>query len=99
MPRLLFTIEDRFQIRGRGLIVVPGLAAQGDERFRIGDPLLLKRPDGSSLLWTIGGLEMMITNPVVPPEQRRVPVLLIGQNKDDVPAGTEVWSVDPAASS
>jgi len=60
------------------------------ERFRVGDPLLLKRPDGSELRTTIGGLEILSPNPT----NQRV-VLLKALTKEDVPIGTEFWSVDP----
>ena len=44
MGRLLFVVEDRFLIKGRGLVPVPGIVPQGEECFRAGDPILLKRP-------------------------------------------------------
>jgi hypothetical protein len=75
-------------IRGRGLVPVPGIVPVGDERFRAGDPLLLKRPDGSELRTTIGSLEILDPNPT-----NQVAVLLKELGKEDVPVGTEVWSV------
>jgi len=92
VARRLFTIEDTFLIKGRGLVPVPGIVPQGEERFRVGDPILLKRPDGSSIAWQIGGLELIC----VTPPRDDVVVSLKGLGKDDVPVGTEVWSVDPA---
>lgn len=91
MSRRLFVIEDSFFIRGRGLIPVPGIVPQGMERFQAGDPILLKRPDGSTLVWQIGGIEMIHT--AVP--RQDVVILLSGLDKEQVPIGTEVWSVDP----
>jgi hypothetical protein len=76
-------------IRGRGLVPVPGIIPVGDERFRAGDRLLLKRPDGSELRTTIGSLEILEPNPT-----NQVVVLLKELRKEDVPIGTEVWSVD-----
>jgi hypothetical protein len=76
-------------IRGRGLVPVPGIVPVGDERFGIGDSLLLKRPDGTEVHTTIHGLECLdpnLTNQVV--------VLLKELAKEDVPNGTEVWSVE-----
>ena len=93
MARLLFVVEDAFFIKGRGLIPVPGIVPEGDERYRVGDPILLKRPDGSRLEWTIGGIEMLHCNP--PRQANDVIILLKGLNKEDVPVGSEVWSVDP----
>ena len=92
MPRRLFTVTDVYLIRGRGLVVLPGIVPIGEERFRIGELLLLKRPDGSEIEATIGGLEMF-TDTTRPD----IPVMLRGLGKEDVPIGTEVWSLDRAA--
>ena len=67
--------------------MVPGILPQGDERFRVGDPLLLKRPDGTESRVNIGGLELLTPNP-----RHDVVVMLKNLNKQDVPVGTEVWS-------
>jgi hypothetical protein len=88
MPRCLFTVEDTFIIKGPGLIPVPGVVPIGKERFRIGDPLLLKRPDGTSLGATIDGLELLCPNP-----RGDVVILLKDFSKENTPVGTEVWSV------
>jgi hypothetical protein len=90
MARCLFVVEDTFFIKGRGLLPVPGIVPQGDERFRVGDPILLKRPDGSCLESTIGGIEMINVTP--PRPTRDVVILLKDLTKEDVPIGTEVWS-------
>ncbi len=89
MARRLFVVEDTFAIRTRGLVLVPGLVPVGAERFRSGDPIELRRPDGSALAATIGGLEMLSPDP-----SRGLTLLISGMAKDDVPIGTEVWSVD-----
>lgn len=90
MARFLFVVEDTFAIKGRGLVLVPGITPHEDEIFRVGDPLRLIRPDGSELRTAIGGLEMF-TKPVL---QAAIPVLLRGVTKEEVPVGSEVWSVD-----
>jgi hypothetical protein len=87
MARRVFNVADMFTIRGRGVVLLPGLTPINDERFRVGDPLLLKRPDGSELGTWIGGIEFFSGTP-------EYPVLLKGLTEDDVPFGTEVWSVD-----
>jgi len=88
MPRCLFTVEDTFSVTGHGLVLVPGIIPVGEERFRVGDPILLRRPDGTSVSATIGGLEFLCPNP-----RRDIVILLKGFSKQDVPLGTEVWSV------
>jgi hypothetical protein len=55
-------VEDTFTIKGRGLVLVPGILPEGDERFRAGDPILLRKPDGSAIATTIGGLELLCPN-------------------------------------
>lgn len=92
MSRVLFTVEDRFLIRGRGLILVPGLPPGSGDQFRAGDSIVLKRPDGSPLSWSIGALEMIFEQPLRPLHERHVPILLLGLGKEDVPVGTEVWT-------
>ncbi|HLL88459.1 MAG TPA: hypothetical protein VK324_04085 [Tepidisphaeraceae bacterium] len=89
MRRLLFNVEEIFLIRARGVVLVPGIVPIGDERFRIGDGLRLKRPDGTEVTTTIGGLDMFTCS-----TKRDMPVLLKDLGKEDVPVGTEVWSVD-----
>jgi hypothetical protein len=89
VSRCLFTVEDSFSIEGHGLTLVPGIVPQGEERFRVGDPVLLKRPDGSEMRWQIGGLEMICCGS----PRHDVATLLFGLTKADIPIGTEVWSV------
>lgn len=95
MAQLLFTVADRFMIQGRGLVLVPGIAMPHPDPIKVGSPIVLKRPDGSSLSWTIGGLEMIESRTSFPP-RRETPILLTGLGKEDVPVGTDVWSGDPA---
>jgi hypothetical protein len=91
MPRLLFEVVDSFEIAGRGLVPIPGIVPQGEERFRVGDPLELVRPDGTRLRTHIAGLELF--SPM--PADHAVALLLPkGLSKLDVPTGTQVWSVD-----
>jgi translation elongation factor EF-Tu-like GTPase len=89
MTRLLIIVEDVFVIEGRGIVLVPGIIPQGEERFHSGDPVTLKRPDGSELEWCIGGLEMLCPSP----RPDEVVIMLKGLSMDDVPKGTEVWSM------
>jgi hypothetical protein len=90
MRRRLFVVEDTFAIRGRGLVLVPGVLPEGDECFQVGDPILLHKPDGSAIATRIGGLELLCPNP-----RGDVLIMLKELAKADVPVGTEVWSVGP----
>ena len=92
MARCLFTVEDTFSIKGRGLVPVPGIVPQGEERFRVGDSIIIRRPDGSHLESTIGGIEMISVTP--PRPKNDVVILLKNLSKEDVPIGSEVWSTD-----
>jgi len=93
MARRLLVVEDTFFIKSRGLVPVPGIVPQGDERLRIGDPILIKRADGSLLEWHIGGIEMIgYSFGIV--QQNDVVILLKNLTKEDIPIGSEIWSVD-----
>jgi len=92
MGRLLFVVEDTFAIKSRGLVLVPGILPEGSERFRVGDPILLRKPDGSAVETRIGGLELLCPNP-----RHDVVIMLKELTKADVPIGTEVWSMDSLA--
>jgi hypothetical protein len=83
----LFKVEDTISIASRGLVLIPGINPIGEERFRVGDPLVLKRPDGTKVSAAIGGLELICPNP-----RQDVVIMLKGFSKEDVPLGTEVWS-------
>src|SRR5438105_385660 len=91
MARRLFVVEDTFAIKGRGLVLIPGILPEGEERFRTGDYIRLRKPDGSSTVTRIGGLELLCPNP-----RRDVVIMLKDAATADVPIGTEVWSVDAA---
>src|SRR5207245_6289532 len=91
MGRCLFRVEHTTLIRGRGLVLFPGIVPEGDERLRVGDPILLKKPDGSTAVHTIGSLELPTPNP-----RHEVVVMLKDTTKEAVPIGTEVWSREGA---
>ena len=87
--RRLFTVSDRFTVRGRGIVLLPGLKPVGEERFNVGDKVCLRRPAAEDLIVPIAGLELPHPNP-----ENEVLILIGELSKDDVPAGTEVWSLD-----
>lgn len=83
----LLTVEDIFDIPGRGLIVVPGPLV---DSFALPKEtsVTLKRPDGQVLDAT-ASITFHFQTP--PPKEHRLSVILKGPAKRDVPIGTEIW--------
>jgi hypothetical protein len=90
-PRCLFTVTNTFLIQGRGIVLMPGIIPQRDERFRVGDFVELRRPDNSIVRVQIAGIEIM--NPM-PRDGSRMVLIKKPERKEDVPIGTEVWSIE-----
>jgi hypothetical protein len=88
--RLLFIVQHVVTIKGRGVALIPGIVPEEGEAFRVGDPLELRRPDGSVIKTRIGSLELLDPRPR--PDEATV-MLPISVTTPDVPVGTEVWSV------
>jgi hypothetical protein len=80
----LFTVEDRFLISDRGLVLTPGL---GDNmKFsRTGSEIKLIRPDKSELRTTIKGIAFEGNHDIL------IPLTI---TKDEVLIGTEVWTIE-----
>lgn len=86
MQSKLLTVEDVFDIPGRGLIVVPGpLLDSFASPVEIA--VLLKRPDGQEVEAT-ASITFQFQTP--PPKEHRFAVILKGISKSDVPIGTEI---------
>jgi hypothetical protein len=90
MARLLFTVTETFTVQGRGIVLLPELKPIGEERFSVGELLALKWPDGAKGVVRIGGLEL--AKPVRGGGCQLV-VMLSRKSREEVPIGTEVWSV------
>ena len=88
MLAYLSTVDDVFELSGRGsVVVVPGIPRKGDWRIKVGDALILERPDGSKLESSVRGVEMLS-----PPNPTCIPLLIgVGLSKSDVPIGTKLW--------
>ena len=86
MKMLICVVEDVFQITGRGCVIVPGLPIGAEIQVRIGDALVLRRPDGSEVATSIRGMESGVRR-----ENGGIAILLADVTKADVPIGTEVW--------
>jgi hypothetical protein len=89
MVRRLFTVEDVVAIKERRVVLFPGIVPEGDERFRIGDAIELRFADGDSRRVSIADFGLTTPNP-----HDTVVVVLRNEEKDDIPVGTEVWSID-----
>jgi hypothetical protein len=87
MKRKILTIEDIFQIKGRGLIILPGPLIN---EFPGPDELLVEliKPDGSIILAT---LTIMLSFHHPPRKEIRWDCILKDIQEEDVPIGTEVW--------
>jgi hypothetical protein len=93
VSRLLFKIVYTFWLERIGLVVAVD-AKSADVRLRAGDPLELRRPDGSRLETAVAAV------PHVSPYHPDRPFsfsLPEGVRKGDVPVGTEVWAAEGVA--
>ena len=87
---LLCTVEEVFEIKGRGCVIAPGLSESTPSHVHIRrrDPISLHRPDGSIVETRIHELEFLDG----PNRRTCVPILLPPDiTKADIPIGTEVW--------
>lgn len=88
MKPLLSRIDDVFDIKGAGIIIVPGHFRSSRICISVGDPLEVKRPDGTLLITHVRDIPMFH----VPPECDLLS-LMPGENltKTDLPIGSELW--------
>ncbi|REJ70122.1 MAG: hypothetical protein DWQ31_02595 [Planctomycetota bacterium] len=87
--RRLITVEDTVFVEGHGVALIPGLVPEGDENFQSGDAIELRLPNGNETRTHIASLQVPIPNP-----NHEVVVMLPREfGEEDVPIGTEVWSV------
>jgi hypothetical protein len=84
------TVEDSFQIGGRGLVVVPApLVSEYEGPLKLSVKLL--RPDGSEL-----NAELHISHvfQTPPPKELRWGCVFPRLSKQEVPIGTEIWLIN-----
>jgi hypothetical protein len=86
MPRRLLVVRQRIWLRGKGLILTPGFIPTSSDSVRPGDRVILRCPDGSTREATVQGTRHTLT-------ENEVDLLLGEVTKDEVPIGTEVWSI------
>lgn len=75
--------------KGRGIVLAPGIPIDGP-RVHKKAPLELRLPDGSKVSTMVAGLERLNGGGQL---FLVMPVLLTDLTKEDVPIGTEVWTV------
>lgn len=92
MEQFLSVIEDTFDLSGRSsLVVVPGIPRDTSWQVQNGEPLRIKRPDGSELSTSVSGIEMSC-----PPSPKGWALMLgDGVTKEMVPVGSEIWLTSP----
>ena len=78
-------VEEAFNLETGGCIITPGIPVERKNlKIKVGEPIELRRPDGTVLRTRIDRLP----NPATPP----IPIALSPEfRKTDVPAGTELW--------
>lgn len=88
MSRFLFKITDTFWMESIGLVVAADVRV-GDVSLSAGEPIELRRPDGSRLKTEVAAVPMPRPNDPDRPFDFSLPK---GVGKADVPVGTEVWA-------
>lgn len=86
--KLLFIITETFFVKGRGIILAPGIS--NIKQIKIGDMVELRNPDGTCMRHAIKGIEIVSYRLDVPREKQTHPIILDSSDRD-VPQGTEVW--------
>ena len=57
MSDALFTVESTFTIRGRGIVLLPGVSLEQYASVKVGDPLSITCPNGSVIRTEVRGVE------------------------------------------
>ena len=91
MP-LLFVVEDVFVIKERGVVATGQLADPAHARYRIGDPVEIRRRDGSVSRAVVSGIPLGGI-----PLPGKADLLLRGLGGSDVGVGDQVWVSEPSA--
>jgi hypothetical protein len=88
----LLTVEDSFQITGRGLVLVPTFCVPNGWKNRTG-PLVVVRPDGQQYEATaqFNMVHFNISDPNVPLDKRwQIEVVIEDRKKDELPIGSRI---------
>lgn len=91
MRQKLFTVEDHFQIAGRG-IVLTGEIEPDSPAVKAGSEIVLFRPDGTKFITEIFGIEQIKPIDYENFNRNRIGVMFKDVNKkEEIPIGTEVF--------
>jgi translation elongation factor EF-Tu-like GTPase len=90
--RLLFKVEDVFEISGRGCVIMTSIPAESVFKIRLKDQIQLRTPDGRVFDTQIAGIEFAHGTKQDGSKVSRMAIILPRNiPKEDVPSGTEVW--------
>ena len=91
MSERLLSVEDAFVAKGPGVVVMPRFTSADRERPKGKFPVQLRFPDGTSREVSAEVDVAHMRGPLPPFAMYR----LHGVTPEDVPAGTEIWSIAP----
>lgn len=95
---LLFTVEEAFEISGRGCVLVPGIGETSEvSNVQIGDRIRLVKPNGDVIDTSVSGVEMINYGRRVPLPKISVPISLPRpycqkRRRSDLPPAAEPMS-------
>ena len=92
MSHEILTIEDVFQIEGRGTVVT-GIRGDGWDFAKAGDPVELRRPDGHSMSAAIKDMEVIRRGVLGGPPFPGGVLLADAMTAEQLPRGTQMFSV------
>jgi hypothetical protein len=85
MMVLLCVIEHTFAIKDRGVVAIGNRTNSDLVRYRVGDPVQIRRQDGSVVASEISGI------PIQTLREGEIDLLFGGLSGSDIGMGDEVW--------
>ena len=99
MNKYLFTVEDIYTIRGKGILLHPGLNEYDffNHTVNIGDDIKLIFPNGEEEYVRVEGIQdPRFCKYIEKPKEYTANVMIALEYKDRVPLGTTAWSCGKA---
>lgn len=81
--RLLFIVKEVMAIKGRGMVLRPGVSVDDADNMRVGDKVELRQPGGMAFATSI--------EEIMPERHGHCGVYVPIDAADAAPRGTEVW--------